>query len=161
MQEKKTRRVIIFGLLAICLYIYLAYRPSNTVVQIIFRSVFPIDSLVYIQNKSFSLPSWTVNSLPEGFWVFCMTWISSDFRFKKFCLWWSPLLFALGLEILQYFGITDGTFDWVDVLFSIVFSLLAIRFLPQRAKTTYSSISYYAVLLFIGYLLVVFSDVIY
>ena len=160
-QKRNQRRVIVFSLLAICLYIYLAYRPTNTAVQIIFRSILPAEALTYMQSKSVLLPFWAINSLPQGLWVFCMTCFSSDLQFKRLSLWWSPLLFAIGLEGFQYFGITDGTFDWVDVLFSIAFSLFAICLLYQNSKSTNLSFSPSAIMLFIGYLLVFFSDVIY
>ena len=157
------RRVVVFSLLAFCLYIYLIYRPSNTIVQIVFRRIFSIEPLTYIQSKSLALPSWTVNSLPEGFWVFCMIWICDGFRTKKKFLYLCPLLFAIVLEGLQYFGLTDGTFDWIDIIFSIVFSLLAIPLLfwKKAKKANSSSIIYHKIMFFVGYLLVIFSDVVY
>ena len=53
---------------------------------------------------------------------------------KKINLEWLPMTFALWLEALQYIGLVKGRFDWIDVLFVVLFGLIAKIVFNNREK---------------------------
>lgn len=75
------------------------------------------------------LNDYVIFSLPEGLWVFCITITSKDlyirFAKKEIDCALLPLVFSIGLELLQLFHITNGRFDLLDVLISIFFWFIA------------------------------------
>ena len=102
---------------------YLLLRPADTAIYQLISSLDGekvISGVRDLINVS-SLPEWFVYSLPGGLWLLAfqntITWIK---RFKgKWLVCW--VLFAsmlgVGLEVLQALHLTDGVFDWMDVLF--------------------------------------------
>ncbi|SMC75540.1 hypothetical protein SAMN06296427_10777 [Moheibacter sediminis] len=66
-------------------------------------------------------PDWFLYSLPDGLWIFsyvCLMlsiWRKSISKQNTFWISIVPLV-AIGSEILQFFGLVQGTFDMVDVL---------------------------------------------
>lgn len=66
-------------------------------------------------------PDWFLYSLPDGLWIFsyvCLMlsiWKKSISQQNIFWISIVPLV-AVGSEILQFFGLVQGTFDMVDVL---------------------------------------------
>jgi hypothetical protein len=76
------------------------------------------------------LPDFVIYSLPEGLWVFCITLTSNPFylevRKRKWDLIFVPILLALLMELCQLLHIAHGRFDWMDIIFSTGFWLLAL-----------------------------------
>lgn len=66
-------------------------------------------------------PDWFLYSLPDGLWIFsyvCLmlcVWRKSISKQNIFWISIVPLV-AVGSELLQFFGLVQGTFDLVDVL---------------------------------------------
>lgn len=111
---------------------YLVFRPVDTVIfQII--ELFQLDSIILNLRSIFSpqdLPQWVVYSLPGGLWLLAFqNSISLLKKFtEKYLIHWllTASLMGFGLEILQAVGITDGRFDWTDVLMYSLATLTSI-----------------------------------
>lgn len=129
-----TRRDYILSGLALFagLYIYAVYRTEkivvNQIVEFLARSFY--QSVVEYRRAKVLLPDWMVYSLPEGLWVFSVTILSGGISLKLFkkriSFIFIPILYALLLELMQLFQITNGRFDVVDIGVSIGFWLMAI-----------------------------------
>ena len=75
-------------------------------------------------------PAWVYYSLPDGLWIYSLT--------SAFLLIWNPiygikkilalipLIFGLMIELAQEKKIINGTFDFQDVSFLILFFLLSL-----------------------------------
>jgi len=132
---KRNYFIIIFALL-ISLFIYLFYRTENTVVTDIFISIISHDCFDLLRNRiitAFPLNSYVINSLPEGLWVFCITITSKNLYLKvankEIYLLFIPLVFSIGLEFFQLLNITNGRFDFWDIVVSIIFWAIANYFI--------------------------------
>ena len=120
--------------LFIALFIYLFYRTENTNINRLFLSL--IDSKFYFVLKTniksnFALNDILIYSLPEGLWMFYITYLSLNYylelckvRIPLHCI---PILYAVLLEIAQLFCLINGTFDWWDILSSGLFWFLAVK----------------------------------
>jgi hypothetical protein len=78
-------------------------------------------------------------SLPGGLWVFCVTALSQDFYMKikqhTIQVILVPILFTIGLEFCQLIHLTNGRFDIWDIVFYLLFWLLAYySFPPQNSQ---------------------------
>jgi len=112
--------------------IYLLLRPVDTVIYKI-AGLFRADDFINVIRESVNVsdfPEWCVYSLPGGLWLLAfqntITWIK---RFEGRWLIHSVLFassLGIGLEILQSVHLTDGVFDWVDVLFYSLATLLSL-----------------------------------
>ena len=112
--------------------LYLLLRPIDTVIYKI-AALFGADDFINVIRESVNVsdfPEWFVYSLPGGLWLLSfqntITWIK---RFRGRWLIHSVLLASLsgiGLELLQVLNVTDGVFDWVDVLFYCFATLLSL-----------------------------------
>ena len=112
---------IILPLLVACL-LYLLFRPVDTVIFKI-TTCFGLESVLLFFRSLIDqslIPSWIIYSLPGGLWLFAFQNTISllkNFSYKEVII---PIISALGigvgLEVFQYFNITDGRFDWMDVL---------------------------------------------
>jgi hypothetical protein len=118
--------------LLISLSIYLFYRSEKTVVNELFVLILSFDTYMLIKsNVAYFIPlkEIIIFSLPGGLWVFCTTALSLDFYLKignhRIEISFIPLLFAIGLEFCQLVHITNGTFDFWDIVFYLTFWLLA------------------------------------
>tara|TARA_B100001778_G_C18450753_1_gene566611 strand:- start:363 stop:881 length:519 start_codon:yes stop_codon:yes gene_type:complete len=112
--------------------LYVLLRPVDTV---IFKIVafFGGDDFINLIRESVNVstfPEWFVYSLPGGLWLLAfqntITWIK---RFKGRWLIHLVLLASfsgIGLELLQALHLTDGVFDWVDVLLYCLATLLSL-----------------------------------
>jgi len=124
--------------LIVSLFIYVIYRTENTVINDLLIYFIPLEEYREIKSyliKEFNLHDHIVYSLPEGLWVFCATLVSKDFYFAVYerkinCVFF-PLLFSVGLEFLQLTRVTNGTFDSLDIIFAIVFWIVAFHFIES------------------------------
>ncbi len=118
--------------LIISLFIYVFYRSEKTVVNELL--VFFLSLETYGAMKSGIVGAIRLNeiivfSLPGGLWIFCATALSQDFYIRirnyKIQLYLIPILFAIGLEFCQLVHLTHGRFDLWDLVFYLIFWLLA------------------------------------
>lgn len=127
--------------------IYLFFRSTDTVAFIIFDFIGLGDLIVDIKPllQSYALPPWFIYSLPGGLWLLAFqNSLSYVFSFKYKYLYRLIVcasLSGIGLEVLQYLQITDGKFDWLDVLFYLIATALAFLniFLIKNKWQLYSS----------------------
>lgn len=121
------------------MFIYLFYRTEKTVVNEIFIQLITFDRYAELKNAirtGLPLNEFIIYSLPEGLWIFCVTLTSKPFyirvnqSFIK-CTYF-PILYAVGLEILQLFHFVNGQFDFVDIGVSLVCWLLGISIFNDR-----------------------------
>ena len=128
---KKDYLYIVAALL-ISLFIYVFYRTDKTLVNqfLINTCSLPVyHGLKMKITEQIPLSNLVIYSLPEGLWIFCITLTSKSLylpmcahRFKCIYL---PLIFAIGLEIMQLFHFTNGQFDFFDIGASIFFWFIA------------------------------------
>ena len=114
--------------LVVSLFIYLFYRTEKTLVNeiaIFFISFDHYAALKKAVTGFLPLHNIIIYSLPEGLWVFCITLTSkpyyiqiNDQRMNCVVI---PLIFCVGLEILQLLHFTQGRFDIIDILISVIF----------------------------------------
>ena len=80
-----------------------------------------------------------IYSLPEGLWVFAATLSSKYFhlriRSRDFALVFTPVVFSIGLELFQLLHLTNGRFDWWDIVISLVCWVIAFYLPIYRLKT--------------------------
>jgi hypothetical protein len=115
------------------LYVYLFYRTDKTVINQIAIFLYSLDDYESLKSTvahHFPMPYLVVYSLPEAFWVFFITLTSTRFYISigksKFDLTYLPIFFVVVLEFLQFYHITNGSFDFGDIWLSAVFWLLAL-----------------------------------
>jgi hypothetical protein len=112
------------------LFIYMFYRTEKTVINELVLMFFSPGAFSHARSmivKAIPLNDPVIYSLPGGLWVFCTTVLSKDLHIKidshLIPMAAAPILFAVGLEVLQLTGLTKGTFDFWDVAFSMAFWL--------------------------------------
>lgn len=117
------------------LFVYLFYRTQNTVVNIMLNKLSHGQSVSVIAfvRKHLPLSKFVIYSLPEALWVFAATLVSKHLfiksRKRNFHLAWTPLCYAISLEFLQLLHLMPGSFDWMDILPSLAFTLYAVHFI--------------------------------
>lgn len=123
--------------------IYLLFRTSSLRVF----SWLDFFGISFINNKfrikalsvNGNFPEWFLFSVPDGLWIFsyiCLMlfiW-KSEITFKNM-LWISIIpLIAIGSEVSQIFGWVSGTFDFYDVIFYILGSILPFLFFNKSIQ---------------------------
>ncbi len=106
-------------------------------------SEFGFDNIIFSVRGSIgefknSVPKWIYFSLPDGLWVYSFTsalliiWRKN----RRQARLWILVPFTLGviIEILQLFHLFPGTFDILDLIFSITFFALSVQVF--RSKKT-------------------------
>ena len=127
--------------LAISLFIYLFFRTEETVITKVFIFIFGLKNYLFIKEiilETFHLYSFIIYSLPEGLWVFTATILSKNIfiNIKNrscYCVY-VPLIFSVGLELMQFFHLTHGSFDMLDILLSLFFWMIANYLLNYSIK---------------------------
>lgn len=126
------RRYSITIALSISLFIYVFYRSQKTLVNELIVYVFSFPAYMSVKSaivNRMPLPDTMIFSLPGGLWVFCVTALSQGFYMKirqyEVNISLLPILFALGLEFCQLARLTNGRFDIWDIVFYLLFWLLA------------------------------------
>lgn len=76
------------------------------------------------------LPDWIKFFVPDALWSYAFTSMIILLWLRKLNYFWltTPLLTGLVLEILQFYNITSGTFDIIDLLCILLGYLLAFIF---------------------------------
>lgn len=128
----KKNYFLIFLTLLASLFIYLFYRTEKTVINEIIISIISLDRFIEMRKvitNILPLNEHIIYSLPEGFWVFCITLTSKYFFLKvgrnEINLIFIPLIFSIVLEFLQLLHFTNGRFDIWDIGLSIIFWAIA------------------------------------
>lgn len=138
---KKNYCFIVLSLL-FSLFIYLFYRTEKTVINEVFISIISFDKFVALRKgitNILPLKEHIIYSLPEGLWVFCITLTSKYLFFKvgnrEINLLYAPLIFTIGLELVQLLHLTNGRFDFWDIGFSILFWTIANYLIEYKSIT--------------------------
>ena len=137
----------------------------NQIISNLFPSLDFPSIRAYVQH-SLPLPAVIIYSIPEGLWILFVTQLSKEMIWnypkRPFRLTFLPLIIACFIEGLQYFQLTDGTFDPMDLIVGFLAWLIALFILPPRIEQIkFSSASNKTVLLLTSYLIVLLSDVFY
>jgi len=82
----------------------------------------------------YNISNWIIYNLPGALWVFSfqVIFITKNEKGILFCL--IPLCGALAIEVLQYFNLTDGTFDILDIIFYLFSWILFMIFWMMKGN---------------------------
>jgi hypothetical protein len=126
---------VLTAALFISLFIYVFYRTEKTLINQIFIMLFNQETYAFLKTRItfyLPLPDFVIYSLPEGLWVFCITLTSYPFylvvRKRKWELLYVPILLALLMELCQLLHFAHGRFNWMDIIVSTGFWLLALLY---------------------------------
>lgn len=154
--------------LLISLLIYIFYRTPDTVINQIVLSLFNEElywvARQYIQH-TFPLPESFIYSLPEGLWILSLTLSSMPFfiAFKsvRIPLIIFPPIVAISFEVMQYLHITNGRFDVLDIVYSLLFWSLSFFWHKKSSNriNLFVSKSYATVVCATNYVIVYFAHV--
>jgi hypothetical protein len=154
--------------LMLSLFIYLFYRTEKTVINEIAIALISLEQFVALRNcivKILPLNEHIIYSLPEGLWVFCIAITSTGLYFSlckiKVSLLFAPIVFSLGLELLQLLHITNGRFDFWDIGLSIFAWIIANYYITNNIKkqNILNPFNYSSGLCIISYLIVFLAHV--
>ncbi len=135
--EKKFQLSVVLPLV-FCTFICLFYRGVQSHAHLVFSQLFTENYLLakLFFQEQLPLSDFMIYSLPEGLWVFSLSLLGSKFYLdmgeRPYNLCHLAIAFATGLECLQYFHVTDGTFDILDLGASLFFWLLALFIIEEN-----------------------------
>jgi len=118
--------------------IYIIYRPDSLIMFNWFKS---LGLLNYINElrKSFNYPisQLVIYNLPNGFWCYSITYLMiviwKNKITKQSFLWiFSGLFIGIFTEFAQLFHFIKGTFDFVDIIVMLVFSIIGFLHLNTK-----------------------------
>lgn len=152
----------------VSLFVYLFYRSEQTVVNELFSFLFSSEFYFELKTRiseTIQLPTFIVFSLPEGLWVLAVTLASKNlytaYRNIVLQLSWLPIIFAISLEFFQLIGLTNGTFDWFDILSAFSFWCLGyfLNFSPSKKQKLFQTLDFNSLLCLATYLIVFLAHV--
>lgn len=118
--------------LGVSLFVYAFYRSEKTLVNSLIIMILSVETYSGLKQaivNSIPLSDLIIFSIPGGLWVFCATAVSEGFyitiRGRKFQVSLVAVLFAIGLELCQLIGLTNGRFDLLDIAAYLFFWSLA------------------------------------
>ena len=91
------------------------------------------------------IPSWTYFSLPDGLWIYSFTsailiyWNNDSQKIKLWLL--IPFISGVLIELFQYFKLFKGTFDYLDLTFSIIGLSLSKIIINHKFKQNEKTVS--------------------
>jgi hypothetical protein len=101
------------------------------------RLIFPLSLLLKQPIYStFRLHNLILFNLPDGLWSYAfMSFIILLWRNDSYKSRWIIVVFiiTLGWELGQKIGFINGTFDWIDCLFILIFNVLSIKILKHES----------------------------
>jgi len=143
--------------------IYISCREGNFLINAMLSDLFGIqllNSFNSFVSSSLNFSSENINSLPSALWVFSTSLLSTRikseniiFKYLLICL---PLIYSVSLEFIQYLGLTDGTFDKVDLTYSALgwFCALIIAklfdFHPKAISISSGAVAFFYSILILG-----------
>lgn len=108
--------------LLLCGYIYTFCRPDGIGLQYIVGAVVGTDTLAtakQLYDVSYLLDEWVIYSMPAMLWTFSVGLLACMFDIdrqrRRYLVAAIPLALTLALELLQWIGWSDGTFDLADI----------------------------------------------
>lgn len=160
---------VLVGLsLLISLFIYLFYRTERTLVNELFLRLISASTYTHLKTiivRSLPLNALVIYSIPEGLWMFCITMTSKPYYIRLFqhriACWYIPLVFCFSLEFLQLIHITNGRFDYMDIVIFVPFWLLGRYCFPDKNEKQHilASINTKTLFCFVSYGLVYLAHV--
>jgi hypothetical protein len=126
----------------ISLGIYLIFRSDDLLLVNYFLSKFEtLEDLRNVLNSKIHLKqSFILYNLPDGLFLFSynalIAFVCRDIN-KVYQWIFSFLLIMIFIEFLQYYDIVKGTFDFVDIISYIVFSILSVFMINLYTKKNY------------------------
>lgn len=164
----KREYYIIAIALAISAFIYIFYRTPNTIINQLILNVInqsAFDNLKFSIIKTAPINKTLIFSLPEGLWVMCITLTSKPYylRIKSYvvtCLY-VPMIYIVILEFLQMFGLVNGRFDILDIVFSLVFWCIGIALSSSKiaSKNAFAKLNTQSIVMYLSYAIVYLSHV--
>ena len=122
--------------------LYILFR-STELKMFKWFSMIGMDNIIYLARTEFYqirniLPDWIYYSLPDGLWVYSFTsaliiyWHNGVNNVK----FWLIIPFFTGVitELLQFFNLFPGTFDFIDLTFYVLGVSLSTIFLHHKFK---------------------------
>jgi hypothetical protein len=101
------------------------------------RLIFPLNLLLRQPiDYTYRLPNLILFNLPDGLWSYAfMSFIILLWRNDSYKNRWIIVVFmvSLGWELGQKIGFINGTFDWLDCLFILIFNVLSIKILKHES----------------------------
>jgi hypothetical protein len=140
----KRSTFLLLSALLVSLFIYLFYRTDRTVVNSLFNFIFGKGNYQALKasiHAHLPLNEFIIFSLPEGLWVFCITVTSKDLYLKigktEIHIAILPLIFVVGLELLQWLHVTNGTFDFIDIMTAVLFWMIGFFLVEEENPKQY------------------------
>ena len=100
-----------------------------------------IDNSIQLIRNHFSIiyapPDWFIYSLPNGLWLYSVTffyviiWSKKKSNIKYFWLIIGPLI-GIGSEVLQLLKIFPGTFSLLDMIFLVIAASIPFYLKTER-----------------------------
>ena len=106
--------------LLISALIYAFYREPSTYFAFLLQKVYANKLYIYSSTHLPISYAWVVFSLPSGLWVMASTIFGNFLRKRNSLFVYLPITLVLGIELFQLLGITDGVFDYLDIIISIL-----------------------------------------
>lgn len=147
----KYKRIRVFTLINIVLplafggLIYVITRPDTYISQWVYRVLHLSISSNVVKNV---LPRWLwlflCNFSADILWAYSLTFavyaIFHDCSRCMYLVFTVCILFEAGVEILQLFGILNGTFDCLDIAFEICATAIASLNIKHTGRKLYENI---------------------
>lgn len=104
--------------------LYIAYRSKSLRMFYWFELIGLNSPISNLRDNLYAfkqyIPPWVYFSLPDGLWVYSFT-SSILILWKKNNYWiLFPIITGIMVEVLQGFSLFPGTFDYLDLTFSII-----------------------------------------
>ena len=129
-RQRIVKVVLSFAILIIGGLIYVGFRDKSLLMFRWFEQLGisgEVDTFRNLVNSE-GIYGWVKNSLPDGLWIFAYMFLvdaiwNGSKSISSYIFIFSLPCFALLSELLQYFSLFPGVFDWVDVA-SYLFAIL-------------------------------------
>ncbi len=125
----KKYHLYIFFPLFVSLVLYVFFRSENIVINQIIYNFYPKP---FRFSPNFS--NFLIYNFPQGLWVFSTTLVSKNLYLRKFNLAFLSLIFSFYIEAIQYYHLTNGTFDYWDLITAFVSFTIAYYGIPCPYK---------------------------
>ena len=129
-KQRIVKVVLSFAILIIGGLIYVGFRDKSLLMFNWFEQLGIIGAIDAFREivKSEGVYGWVKNSLPDGLWLFAYMFLvdaiwNGSKSISSYIFIFSLPFWALLSELLQYFGLVPGVFDWIDIA-SYLFAIL-------------------------------------